>query len=50
LSAFKGGYIHNFIARDYLADQEEETRVHFDGLTAKETKVIGDFDTETGER
>lgn len=47
---FKTNRIPNFIARDSLADNEEEIRVHYHGLTAKETKVVGGPDAGTGER
>ena len=44
------GRIRNFISRDTLKDSETEIRVHYNGLTAKETTVKTGIDEETGQR
>lgn len=46
----RNGMVQNFIARDTLQDSETETRVHYNGITAKETMVKTGVDEETGKR
>ncbi|KAK6626218.1 hypothetical protein RUM43_006525 [Polyplax serrata] len=47
---FKGQKVQNFVAWDTLDDSEKEVRVHYNGITAKETAISTGVDETTGKK
>lgn len=47
---FRRRQFRNFLSRDTLQDSEMEVRVHFNGITAKETMISAGTDEDTGRR